>query len=103
MGYSGKAKKYKPVKGLGKPKDLKEAEAVGRRLWLKYGDQQTKHAEAIEASKSGLTKLAQKLRRKKKKKKEKPNEFVGIHAVSAYERLKQAGFSDEEIKKRLKK
>ena len=100
MGYSGKTKEYKPVKGLGKPKTMKEAEAVGRRLALKYPGQRQKHAEAVKAAESGLTKLAKKARRLRgKKKKEKPNEFVGKHAITVYEQFKQAGFSDTEIEK----
>ena len=47
MGYSGK---YKPVKGLGKPKNIREAKVVERRLETKYPGMKKKHAAAVKAT-----------------------------------------------------
>ena len=64
MAYSGK---YKPVKGVGKPKTVKEGVLAERRVRRKYPDQKAKHVAAIKAAgESGLTKLARKIRKRLK-------------------------------------
>jgi hypothetical protein len=74
MAIVGKVKSYKSAKGLGKPKSIREAKAVERRLDLKYPGMKEKHAAAVKkAGESGLTKLAKRIRKRKKTKAKGPS------------------------------